>query len=148
MVGVPCVLWDADYYHELYPTGLFAKSDDEMLTHINALLDNTSKRNRAATAALTFARTTLTTDRTMRVFSQWIDDALAAMPKTRTARTRQMERLIKHAGRMSKRELIKASRWGSFPFTPYRRAFLDSGNIVDVGDGMPTYEWIGQKATR
>ena len=142
MKGVPCILWDEDYYHELFPNGLFASSDDEMLSKIVRLLDDQRFRNKEGQKALAFAKTTLTSDRTMQVFSSWIDDALDAMPRTRTAKTQQLARLIKKRGRMTKKELVSETKWGSFAFTPYRRALLERG-IVDTGDEMPTYEWRG-----
>ncbi len=147
MKGVPVVLWDEDYYRELYDDALCATTDDEMLAHINTLLDTPRIRNRAANAALAFAKTTLATDRTMRVFSSWIDEALDAMPKTHTARTQQLARLIQKRGRMTKQELVAETKWGSFAFTPYRRALLERG-IVDVGDGTPTYEWRGRTGVK
>ena len=59
MNGVPYIMYDDTYYHELNAKGDFFKNDDEALMLMNTYLDNPDFRNEQAEQALDCIRENL-----------------------------------------------------------------------------------------
>ena len=141
MNGVPYIMYDDTYYHELYREGKFFNKDDEALNLLNRFLDDKEFRNEEATKALNWLNTHLIYKDEMINMSEYmnnlIDDTRAV---GETDKFKEIISWIESAGKLSKQEIIDKLGWGrGIKWTPYRRALMNHPNIYDVQDSTPHY---------
>tara|TARA_B100001248_G_C27384986_1_gene459124 strand:- start:27 stop:1826 length:1800 start_codon:yes stop_codon:yes gene_type:complete len=156
MVGVPYVMYDADYYHELNPTAEYFTNYEHAIVLLEKYLDDTSHRNSHARSGLKHVKDNLLWSSACKELSKDIDevvesatsDAPAYRPDKSGRYGEGMENLladIKKYGELTKRELI-TQRWGSgIKFTQYRRALMNHPNIKDKNQSISTYVWVDEK---
>ena len=144
MNGVPYIMYDDTYYHELMETGDFFKDDHEALMLMNTYLDDPQFRNEQAERALDWMRDKLIYKDKMIEMSDYMEKLLDKTHKIsdNTDKILEITNWIKSAGKISKSELIDKLGWGrGIKWTPYRRALLSHPNIFDVNGSTPYYCW-------
>jgi len=144
MNGVPYVMYDDTYYHELNPKGDFFENDDIALTLLNNYLDDPQYRNEQAEQALDCIRESLIYKDKMVEMSNYIDLLLEQSHQIgESEKFEDICRWVKTAGSISKEELIDKLGWGrGIKWTPYRRALMNHPNIYDVNSSEPKYCWV------
>ena len=144
MNGVPYIMYDDTYYHELMETGDFFKDDHEALMLMNTYLDDPQFRNEQAERALDWMREKLIYKDKMIEMSDYMEKLLDKTHKIsdNTDKILEITNWIKSAGKISKSELIDKLGWGrGIKWTPCRRALLSHPNIFDVNGSTPYYCW-------
>jgi glycosyltransferase involved in cell wall biosynthesis len=154
MNGVPYIMFDDTYYHELYSDADFFKSDQEALGLLNKYLDDKTYRNKRARDYLRHTKKNLIYKDTVQTMSGYIDQLVLSLPKTVSSHLNEDEdvladlyRLIRNAGKrkrpqgITKDALFKSrGGWGrGMKWTPYRQRLLSHGAIYDVVGETPTY---------
>jgi hypothetical protein len=143
MNGVPYIMYDAGYYHELYEQGDFFEDDHDALMLLNTYLDDPQYRNEEAIKALDWINNKLVYKDKMIEMSDYMDDLLSdqhAMGDSE--KFTEIVNWIKNSGKVTKEELIDKLGWGrGIKWTPYRRALMNHPNIYDVNSSTPTYCW-------
>jgi glycosyltransferase involved in cell wall biosynthesis len=144
MNGVPYIMYDDTYYHELMETGDFFKDDHEALMLMNTYLDDPQFRNEQAERALDWMREKLIYKDKMIEMSDYMDKLLDKTHKMsdNSDKLKDVVQWIKNSGSVSKAELIDKLGWGrGIKWTPYRRALMNHPNIYDTNSPNPTYKW-------
>ena len=143
MNGVPYIMYDAGYYHELYEQGDFFEDDHDALMLLNTYLDDPQYRNEEAIKSLDWINNKLVYKDKMIEMSDYMDDLLLdqhAMGDSE--KFTEIVNWIKNSGKVTKEELIDKLGWGrGIKWTPYRRALMNHPNIYDVNSSTPTYCW-------
>ena len=143
MNGVPYIMYDAGYYHELYEQGDFFEDDHDALMLLNTYLDDPQYRNEEAIKALDWINNKLVYKDKMIEMSDYMDDLLSdqhAMGDSE--KFTEIVNWIKNSGKVTKEELIDKLGWGrGIKWSPYRRALMNHPNIYDVNSSTPTYCW-------
>ena len=143
MNGVPYIMYDAGYYHELYEQGDFFEDDHDALMLLNTYLDDPQYRNEEAIKALDWINNKLVYKDKMIEMSDYMNDLLSdqhAMGDSE--KFTEIVNWIKNSGKVTKEELIDKLGWGrGIKWTPYRRALMNHPNIYDVNSSTPTYCW-------
>lgn len=143
MNGVPYIMYDAGYYHELYEQGDFFEDDHDALMLLNTYLDDPQYRNEEAIKALDWINNKLVYKDKMIEMSDYMDDLLSdqhAMGDSE--KFTEIVNWIKNSGKVTKEELIDKLGWGrGIKWTPYRRALMNHPNIYDINSSTPTYCW-------
>ena len=144
MNGVPYVMYDDTYYHELNPKGDFFENDDIALTLLNNYLDDPQYRNEQAEQALDCIRESLIYKNKMNEMSDYINLLLEQSHQIgESEKFQDICQWVKTAGSISKEELIDKLGWGrGIKWTPYRRALMNHPNIYDVNSSEPKYCWV------
>ena len=144
MNGVPYVMYDDTYYHELNPKGDFFENDDIALTLLNNYLDDPQYRNEQAEQALDCIRESLIYKNKMNEMSDYINLLLEQSHQIgESDKFQDICQWVKTAGSISKEELIDKLGWGrGIKWTPYRRALMNHPNIYDVNSSEPKYCWV------
>ena len=144
MNGVPYVMYDDTYYHELNPKGDFFENDDIALTLLNNYLDDPQYRNEQAEQALDCIRESLIYKNKMNEMSDYINLLLEQSHQIgESEKFQDICQWVKSAGSISKEELIDKLGWGrGIKWTPYRRALMNHPNIYDVNSSEPKYCWV------
>lgn len=144
MNGVPYVMYDDTYYHELNPKGDFFENDDIALTLLNNYLDDPQYRNEQAEQALDCIRESLIYKDKMVEMSNYMDLLLEQSHQIgESEKFQDICQWVKSAGSISKEELIDKLGWGrGIKWTPYRRALMNHPNIYDVNSSEPKYCWV------
>ena len=142
MNGVPYVMYDASYYHELKPTADFFTTDDEALSLLNLYLDG-EIRNTQATKSLNYVRKNLIYRNEMIKMSEIIDMLILNQRVVDgSERLKSIIEWIKDGKSITKRDIMDKLNWGrGIKWTPYRRALMNHPNIFDVDDEEPRYCW-------
>jgi len=143
MNGVPYIMYDAGYYHELNPKGEFFKDDHEALMLMNTYLDDPQFRNEEATKALDCIYESLIYKDKMIEMSKYIDDLLSRQKVMGDSdKFKEIVEFIKTNKEVRKIDLMDWLCWGrGIKWTPYRRALMNHPNIYDVNGSNPTYCW-------
>ena len=147
MTGVPYVMFDADYYHELNPTADYFTGYDHAIDLLEKYLDDVDYRNKKARESLEYTRDKLRWSLAIDKLSNDIDEVIDSTPSANPNGDgmQKVLRDIKEKGEMTKRELI-TQRWGSgIKFTPYRRALMEHPNVMDKHQRISTYKWVDEK---
>ena len=147
MTGVPYVMFDADYYHELNPTADYFTGYDHAIDLLEKYLDDVDYRNKKAKESLEYTKDKLRWSVAIDRLSDDIDKVIDSTPSANPngEGMKKVLRDIKEKGEMTKRELI-TQRWGSgIKFTPYRRALMEHPNVMDKHQRIPTYVWVEKK---
>ena len=143
MNGVPYIMYDAGYYHELNPKGEFFKDDHEALMLMNTYLDDPQFRNEEATKALDCIYESLIYKDKMIEMSKYIDDLLSRQKVMGDSdKFKEIVEFIKTNKEVRKIDLMDWLCWGrGIKWTPYRRALMNHSNIYDVNGSNPIYCW-------
>ena len=143
MNGVPYIMYDAGYYHELNPKGEFFKDDHEALMLMNTYLDDPQFRNEEATKSLDCIYESLIYKDKMIEMSKYIDDLLSRQKVMGDSdKFKEIVEFIKTNKEVRKIDLMDWLCWGrGIKWTPYRRALMNHPNIYDVNGSNPIYCW-------
>lgn len=143
MNGVPYIMFDDTYYHELNAKGDFFKDDHEALMLMNTYLDDPQFRNEQAEQALDCIRETLIYRDKMNEMSEYMNSLLEQTHSMGDSeKFTEIVNWIKNSGKVTKEELIDKLGWGrGIKWTPYRRALMNHPNIYDINSSTPTYCW-------
>ena len=143
MNGLPFIMYDSDYYHELCPVSDFFESDEEALKLLNHYLDDESCRNEMARQQLEYARTDLIYKDTLLRMSDDIDILMGDAKRVKSQDALgKIKNIIETEGTITKAELIKKLNWGvNIAWNKYRNALLDDDKIYDIISDTPTYNY-------
>ena len=143
MNGLPYIMYDGTYYHELNAGGDFFKNDHEALLLMNTYLDDPKYRNEQAEQAIDCIRENLIYKNKIVEMNDYMN-ALLSRQKVMgdSDKLKEIIELIRK-GATSKKHIMDYLGWGrGIKWTPYRRALMNHPNIYDVMDEYPTYVWI------
>jgi len=143
MNGVPYIMYNAGYYHELYEDGDFFNNDEEALTFLNLFLDDPEYRKQAACEAVSWIQNNLIYKDKMVVMNDYMNDLLSKQKVMGDSeKFQEIVQYIRDKGEVSKVELHGWLNWGrGIKWSPYRRALMNHPNIYDVDSGDPKYIW-------
>ena len=143
MNGVPYIMYDDTYYHELNAEGDFFTDDNTALQLLNKYLDDREYRNKQANQALSWIKKRLIYKDKMEEMSDYMDLMISTTHQMGDSeKFNDILGWIKTAGRISKEELIDKLGWGrGIKWTPYRRALMAHPNVYDVNNTTPYYCW-------
>ena len=141
MNGVPYIMYDDTYYHELYANGDFFTKQEEACKSLNTYLDNKEFRNEEAQKSLNWMSNHLIYEDKMIEMTEYMNKLVMETRAVKdTDKFKEIVSWIKSAGRLSKEEVIDRLGWGrGIKWTPYRRALMNHPNIFDVQDSTPYY---------
>ena len=144
MNGVPYIMYNANYYRELFDEGKFIDTDDELISELNLHLDNTDLRNDYANESLDHIKYNLVYKNQIEIMSEYINDLVTRVSKMKDSEAVQrITNWIKKEKRLTKKQIINRLGWGvGIRWTPYRRALLTNTKIYDSMTKDPTYCWI------
>ena len=144
MNGVPYIMYDDTYYHELNAKGDFFKDDYEALMLMNTYLDNPDFRNEQAEQALDCIRENLIYKDKVIEMSNYMDDLLSRQKAMGDSdKFKEILDFIRKGGYATKKDINKFVGWGrGIKWSPYRRALMNHPNICDVNDAEPKYCWV------
>ena len=144
MNGVPYIMYDDTYYHELNAKGDFFKDDYEALMLMNTYLDNPDFRNEQAEQALDCIRENLIYKDKVIKMSNYMDDLLSRQKVMGDSdKFKEILDFIRKGGYATKKDINKFVGWGrGIKWSPYRRALMNHPNICDVNDAEPKYCWV------
>jgi len=142
MNGVPYIMYDDTYYHELNAKGDFFKNDHEALMLMNTYLDDPKYRNEQAEQALDCIRENLIYKDKIVEMNEYMNDLLSRQKVMGDSdKLKEIIEFIKK-GPVKKKEMMDFVGWGrGIKWTPYRRALMNHPNIYDVMDEYPMYIW-------
>ena len=142
MNGVPYIMFDDTYYHELNAKGDFFKNDHEALMLMNNYLDDPQFRNEQAEQAIDCIRENLIYKDKIVEMNKYMDDLLSRQKVMGDSnKLKEIIEFIKK-GPTTKKQLMEFVGWGrGIKWTPYRRALMNHPNIYDVMDEYPKYIW-------
>jgi glycosyltransferase involved in cell wall biosynthesis len=143
MNGVPYIMYDDTYYHELNDNGDFFKDDHEALLLMNTYLDDPKYRNEQAEQAIDCIRENLIYKNKIVEMNDYMNVLLSRQKVMGDSdKLKEIIELIRK-GATSKKHIMDYLGWGrGIKWTPYRRALMNHPNIYDVMDEYPTYVWI------
>jgi glycosyltransferase involved in cell wall biosynthesis len=133
MMGVPYILYDAPYYHELYAQGDFFEND----------LDDPQYRNEEASKARDWIENNLVYfDEVVKMNYYMIDLLSRQKVMGDSEKLKEIIAFIQKNGSVTKKEIMEFVGWGrGIKWTPYRRALMDHPNVYDVYGAEPIYQW-------
>ena len=142
MNGVPYIMFDDTYYHELYAKGDFFQNDHDAVMLLNKYLDDPRYRNEEAEKALDWVRENLVYSDEIVKMNDYMNDLLSRQKVMGDSiKLKEIIDFIKK-GPATKKQLMDFVGWGrGIKWTPYRRALMDHPNIFDTMDEYPTYIW-------
>ena len=142
MNGVPYIMFDDTYYHELNAKGDFFKNDHEALMLMNNYLDDPQFRNEQAEQSIDCIRENLIYKDKIVEMNKYMNDLLSRQKVMGDSdKLKEIIEFIKK-GPATKRELMDYLGWGrGIKWSPYRRALMKHPNIYDVMDEYPRYVW-------
>ena len=143
MNGVPYIMYDDTYYHELNAKGDFFKNDHEALMLMNTYLDDPKYRNEQAEQALDCIRENLIYKDKIVEMNEYMNDLLSRQKVMGDSdKLKEIVEFIKKSGSVTKKEMMNFVGWGrGIKWTPYRRALMNHPNIYDIMDEYPVYTW-------
>ena len=143
MNGVPYIMYNAGYYHELYKEGDFFDDDHNALMLLNTYLDDRDYRNEQATKALDWIRNHLVYKDKMIEMNNYMNDLLSKQKVMGNSdKMNEIIQFIRERESVTKKELMSFLNWGrGIKFSPYRRALMNHPNIYDVDGEEPRYFW-------
>jgi hypothetical protein len=143
MNGVPYIMYNAGYYHELYKEGDFFDDDHSALMLLNTYLDDRDYRNEQATKALDWIRNHLVYKDKMIEMDNYMNDLLSKQKVMGNSdKMNEIIQFIRERESVTKKELMSFLNWGrGIKFSPYRRALMNHPNIYDVYGEEPRYFW-------
>ena len=143
MNGVPYIMYDDTYYHELNAKGDFFKDDHEALMLMNTYLDDHQFRNEQAEQALDCIRENLIYKDKVIQMSNYMDDLLSRQKVMGNSdKFKEILDFIRKSGYTTKKDVNNFVGWGrGIKWSPYRRALMNHPNVYDVKGEEPKYVW-------
>ena len=143
MNGVPYIMFDDTYYHELNAKGDFFENDHEAVMLLNTYLDDPQFRNEQAEQALDCIRENLIYKDKMVEMNNYMNDLLSRQKVMGDSdKLKEIIEFIKK-GPATKDQIMDFVGWGrGIKWSPYRRALMNHPKIFDVMDDYPMYIWI------
>jgi len=144
MNGVPYIMYDDTYYHELWPEAdVFKDHQPDTLQLLNRYLDSKEYRDDMGLKAVTHIADELVYKNEIHDMNVYINNLVCKTKSMKfSKKLDEIIELIKDNGSVTKQEVMAYLGWGrGIKFTPYRRALMCHKNIYDVNDSTPKYVW-------
>ena len=144
MNGVPYIMYNDTYYHELNQMGDFFDNDHDATMLLNTYLDDPQYRNEQAKKSLDWTINKLIYKYEVIKMSKYMDRLLGEIKVMSPTSEKLLDIIswIKKSGRLSKKEILDNLNWSrGIKWTPYRRALMNHPNIYDVNGSTPHYCW-------
>jgi glycosyltransferase involved in cell wall biosynthesis len=143
MNGVPYIMYNEDYYKELYNDADFFSTDTQAVSLLNKYLNNTEYRNDQATKSLNHIKKNLVYKNKIVEMNDYMNELLSSQKEIKDSqKLYEIIDWIKTSKSVSKSEILDNLNWGrGIKWTPYRRALMKHPNIYDVNSEEPTYKW-------
>ena len=143
MNGVPYIMYDDTYYHELYDQGDFFEDDGQALYLLEKYLDDLDYRNGEARDSLYWMKNRLVYKDKIVEMNEYMNNLLSQQKMiSKSERFLEIVDYINEKGSVTKKELQDWLCWGrGIKWSPYRRALMNHPNIFDVNNQEPRYFW-------
>jgi len=143
MNGVPYIMYNEDYYKELYNDADFFSTDTQAVSLLNKYLNNTEYRNDQAKKSLNHIKKNLVYKNKIVEMNDYMNELLSSQKEIKDSqKLYEIIDWIKTSKSVSKSEILDNLNWGrGIKWTPYRRALMKHPNIYDVNSEEPTYKW-------
>ena len=143
MNGCPYIMYDGEYYKELWDGADFFTTDQEALDLLNKYLDDTDYRIKKSYDAINHLKLNLLYKDNMEQMYEDFKTVINLTKPTNSKHTKKLIEAIKERGSITKIDLFKDyCGWGrGIKWTSYRRALMEHPNIFDTMDKYPKYIW-------
>ena len=143
MNGVPYIMYNEDYYKELYNDADFFSTDTQAVSLLNKYLNDTEYRNEQAKKSLNHIKKNLVYRNKIVEMNDYMNELLSSQKEIKDSqKLYEIIDWIKTSKSVSKSEILDNLNWGrGIKWTPYRRALMKHPNIYDVNSEEPTYKW-------
>ena len=143
MNGVPYIMYNEDYYKELYNDADFFSTNTQAVSLLNKYLNNTEYRNEQAKKSLNHMKKNLVYRNKIVEMNDYMNELLSSQKEIKDGqKLYEIIDWIKTIKSVSKSEILDNLNWGrGIKWTPYRRALMKHPNIYDVNSEEPTYKW-------
>ena len=143
MNGVPYIMYNDTYYHELNQMGDFFDNDHDATMLLNTYLDDPQYRNEEAEKALSWIEDNLVYKNEVNKMSSYMDELLLKQKVMGDSnKLNEIIDFIRQGQCVTKKDIMNFVGWGrGIKWTPYRRALMSHPNIFDTMDEYPKYIW-------
>lgn len=149
MNGLPYIMYNEEYYKELWKEGDLFSNKNEAYNLLNKYLDNSEYRNKKAEEALKYVKNNYSYTKTIHKFSNLIDNCITELESklsNTSTMPSQMINLIKENGIISKEKLVKTLKWGeAIPFTYVKRRVLKECSDINNTEKYESYYTFNKK---
>ena len=144
MNGCPYIMYDGEYYKELWDNADFFTTDQEALDLLNKYLDEPYYRRQMSYDAINHLKLNLLYKDNMEQMHEDFETVINSTKPTNSDKSHELIDAIKERGTISKKDLFKSyCGWGrGIKWTSYRRALMNHPNIYDVIESEPIYNWV------
>ena len=143
MNGVPYIMYNDTYYHELNQMGDFFDNDHDATMLLNTYLDDPQYRNEEAEKAVSWISNNLVYKNEVSKMSSYMDELLLKQKVMGDSdKLKEIIEFIRKNKSTTKKDIMNFVGWGrGIKWTPYRRALINHPNIFDTVDEYPKYMW-------
>ena len=143
MNGVPYIMYNDTYYHELNQMGDFFDKDHDATMLLNTYLDDPQYRNEEAKKAVSWISNNLVYKNEVSKMSSYMDELLLKQKVMGDSdKLKEIIEFIRKNKSTTKKDIMNFVGWGrGIKWTPYRRALINHPNIFDTVDEYPKYMW-------
>lgn len=143
MNGVPYIMYNDTYYHELNQMGDFFDNDHDATMLLNTYLDDPQYRNEEAKKAVSWISNNLVYKNEVSKMSSYMDELLLKQKVMGDSdKLKEIIEFIRKNKSTTKKDIMNFVGWGrGIKWTPYRRALINHPNIFDTVDEYPKYMW-------
>ena len=143
MNGVPYIMYNDTYYHELNQMGDFFDNDHDATMLLNTYLDDPQYRNEEAKKAVSWISNNLVYKNEVSKMSSYMDELLLKQKVMGDSdKLKEIIEFIRKNKSTTKKDIMNFLGWGrGIKWTPYRRALINHPNIFDTVDEYPKYMW-------
>lgn len=143
--GLPFILFDEKYYHELWEKADFFQSNDEAINLLEKYLDDNKYRNKKSLEGIRYCRNERLHVNSVHGLNLKINNYIKNQRrmKENSEAIDKIKKYIKRKKRVLKKDIIKWLTWGEqIPWTPYRRTILDDENFSEVRKAVSEYVYL------
>lgn len=143
MNGVPYIMYNDTYYHELNQMGDFFDNDHDATMLLNTYLDDPQYRNEEAKKSVSWISNNLVYKNEVSKMSSYMDELLLKQKVMGDSdKLKEIIEFIRKNKSTTKKDIMNFVGWGrGIKWTPYRRALINHPNIFDTVDEYPKYMW-------
>ena len=143
MNGVPYIMYNDTYYHELNQMGDFFDNDHDATMLLNTYLDDPQYRNEEAKKAVSWISNNLVYKNEVSKMSSYMDELLLKQKVMGDSdKLKEIIEFIRKNKSTTKKDIMNFVGWGrGIKWSPYRRALINHPNIFDTVDEYPKYMW-------
>ena len=143
MNGVPYIMYNDTYYHELNQMGDFFDNDHDATMLLNTYLDDPQYRNEEAKKAVSWISNNLVYKNEVSKMSSYMDELLLKQKVMGDSdKLKEIIEFIRKNKSTTKKDIMNFVGWGrGIKWTPYRRALMNHPNIYDTMHEYPKYMW-------